>query len=102
VELVRQRGNRLVNETARGEDRLARFRGPALRKHIRELDGGALRGQIVQELQFRGQTRGVPELLFLQPEFVPDGYRSARSLTGANFADLVRIAKVEGWPGYFG
>jgi creatinine amidohydrolase/Fe(II)-dependent formamide hydrolase-like protein len=42
------------------------------------------------------------QLLFLRPEFVPAGYRSAPSLTGANFADLVRIAKSEGWPGYFG
>ena len=42
------------------------------------------------------------QLLFLKPEFVPAGYRAAPSLTGANFADLVRIAKAEGWPGYFG
>jgi creatinine amidohydrolase len=42
------------------------------------------------------------QLLFLKPEFVPAGYQAAPSLTGANFADLVRIAKAEGWPGYFG
>ena len=42
------------------------------------------------------------EILFLRPEFVPPDYRAAGSLTGKNFADLVRIAKVEGWPGYFG
>src|SRR5262249_7143124 len=42
------------------------------------------------------------QLLFLKPEFVPEGYRSAPSLTGANFADLVRIAQGQGWPGYFG
>jgi hypothetical protein len=42
------------------------------------------------------------QLPFLRPEFVPVGHRSAPSLTGANFADLVRIAKAEGWPGYFG
>jgi len=42
------------------------------------------------------------QLLFLRPEFVPAAYRSATSLTGSNFADLVRIAKTEGWPGYFG
>ena len=40
--------------------------------------------------------------LFLRPEFVPQDYREAASLTGRNFADLVRIAKVNGWPGYFG
>jgi len=42
------------------------------------------------------------QLLFLRPEFVPASYRSAPSLTGADFDDLVRIAKAEGWPGYFG
>lgn len=42
------------------------------------------------------------QLLFLKPEFVPASYLSAQSLTGSNFADLVRIAKTEGWPGYFG
>jgi creatinine amidohydrolase/Fe(II)-dependent formamide hydrolase-like protein len=42
------------------------------------------------------------EILFLRPEFVPQDYREAESLTGRNFADLVRIAKANGWPGYFG
>ena len=42
------------------------------------------------------------EILFLRPEFVPQDYREAESLTGKNFADLVRIAKIKGWPGYFG
>ena len=42
------------------------------------------------------------EILFLRPELVPPDYRAADSLTGKNFADLVRIAKVHGWPGYFG
>ena len=42
------------------------------------------------------------EILFLRPEFVPQDYGEAESLTGKNFADLVRIAKVNGWPGYFG
>jgi hypothetical protein len=42
------------------------------------------------------------QLLFLRPEFVPAGYRSAPSLTGSNFAVLARIAKAEGWPGHFG
>jgi creatinine amidohydrolase len=41
-------------------------------------------------------------ILFLRPEFVPPDYRAAESLTGKNFADLVRMAKVDGWPGYFG
>ena len=42
------------------------------------------------------------EILFLRPEFVPPDYQKAESLTGRNFAGLVRIAKVNGWPGYFG
>ena len=42
------------------------------------------------------------QILFLHPELVPPDYRTADSLTGKNFADLVRIAKVHGWPGYFG
>jgi hypothetical protein len=33
---------------------------------------------------------------------VPESYQSAPSLTGANFAGLVEIAKRENWPGYFG
>lgn len=42
------------------------------------------------------------EILFLKPQLVPESYKSAPSLTGANFAELVGIAKGEGWPGYFG
>jgi creatinine amidohydrolase len=42
------------------------------------------------------------QLLFLRPEFVPPDYREAESLTGRSFADLVRLAKVNDWPGYFG
>jgi creatinine amidohydrolase/Fe(II)-dependent formamide hydrolase-like protein len=42
------------------------------------------------------------EILFLRPELVPPAYREAESLTGKNFADLVRIAKADGWAGYFG
>jgi hypothetical protein len=42
------------------------------------------------------------QILFLRPEFVPPDYKEAGSLTGQNFGDLVRIAKADGWPGYFG
>ena len=41
-------------------------------------------------------------ILFLKPELVPESYKSAPSLTGTNFAELVGIARAEGWPGYFG
>jgi len=42
------------------------------------------------------------QILFLRPDLVPASYLSAPSLTAGNFADLVRIAKTEGWAGYFG
>lgn len=42
------------------------------------------------------------EILFLRPDLVPQDYREAQTLTGKNFGDLVRIAKANGWPGYFG
>lgn len=42
------------------------------------------------------------EILFLRPEVVPQDYREAHALTGKNFGDLVRIAKANDGPGYFG
>ena len=41
-------------------------------------------------------------LLFLRPELVDPGYRRAPAVTGRDFPDLVRLARQEGWPGYFG
>jgi hypothetical protein len=41
-------------------------------------------------------------LLFLRPTLVSDQYRSAKSQTGQNWSDLVRLAKEPDWPGYFG
>jgi creatinine amidohydrolase/Fe(II)-dependent formamide hydrolase-like protein len=41
-------------------------------------------------------------ILFLKPQLVSEGYKSAPSLTGGNFADLVEITKNKGWPGYYG
>jgi creatinine amidohydrolase/Fe(II)-dependent formamide hydrolase-like protein len=40
--------------------------------------------------------------LFLRPDRVSPAHKEARPHTGRNFADLVRIARAEGWPGYFG
>jgi len=40
--------------------------------------------------------------LFLRPDLVAPGYRSARSWTGKDFPDLVRLARAADWPGYFG
>ena len=41
-------------------------------------------------------------ILFLRPDLVPPGYRGARSWTGKDFPDLVRLARADDWPGYFG
>jgi creatinine amidohydrolase len=41
-------------------------------------------------------------LLFYRPTLVGDSYRSAQSYTAKNWADLVRIARGDKWPGYFG
>jgi len=40
--------------------------------------------------------------LFLRPDLVSPGVTAAPALTGGDFADLVRLARQEGWPGYFG
>ena len=40
--------------------------------------------------------------LFLVPQLMAPALAQAPPLTGGNFADLVRIARQEGWPGYFG
>jgi creatinine amidohydrolase len=42
------------------------------------------------------------EVLFLHPELVNPGYKTARSLTGTKFEDLYQFAVADGWPGYFG
>ncbi len=42
------------------------------------------------------------QLLFLRSDLIAEDYKQAKSLTAKNFEDHVRIAKAEGWPGYFG
>jgi creatinine amidohydrolase/Fe(II)-dependent formamide hydrolase-like protein len=42
------------------------------------------------------------QLFFLRPDLLAPDYRQAPSFTANNFADHVRIAKTEGWTGYFG
>ena len=42
------------------------------------------------------------EILFLHPELVASGYKTAPSVTGKNFVDLYTLAEKAGWPGYFG
>lgn len=40
--------------------------------------------------------------MFLRPDLVSPAIAQAPPLTGGNFADLVRMAREDGWPGYFG
>jgi creatinine amidohydrolase/Fe(II)-dependent formamide hydrolase-like protein len=42
------------------------------------------------------------DILFIRPDLVAPGYRTAPSLPGKDWDDLVRIARTPGWPGYFG
>ena len=42
------------------------------------------------------------DILFIRPDLVAPGFRTARSLPGKTWDDLVRIAQAPGWPGYFG
>lgn len=42
------------------------------------------------------------QLFYLRPDLIAPDFTSAPSLTARNFEDHVRIAKTEGWPGYFG
>jgi len=41
-------------------------------------------------------------LMFLRPDLVDQGVRTAPPVTGGDFARLVEIARADGWPGYFG
>jgi creatinine amidohydrolase/Fe(II)-dependent formamide hydrolase-like protein len=45
------------------------------------------------------ETAGIA---FLRPELVAPAVLQAPALTGAGFSDLVRMARQNGWPGYFG
>ena len=42
------------------------------------------------------------DMLFIRPDLVHANYRTAPSLPGRTWDDLVRIAHEPGWPGYFG
>jgi len=41
-------------------------------------------------------------MLALKPELVASDYKTATPYTGANMAELVKVAKAKDWPGYFG
>ncbi|HJR60677.1 MAG TPA: creatininase family protein [Vicinamibacterales bacterium] len=42
------------------------------------------------------------DILFIRPDLVAPGYKTAPSLPGKNWDELIRIARAPGWPGYFG
>ena len=42
------------------------------------------------------------DILFIRPDLLAAGYRTAPSLPGQNWTELVRIAQRPGWPEYFG
>src|SRR5688572_25874097 len=42
------------------------------------------------------------DILFIRPDLVAPGFRTALSLPGKNWDEIVRIARAPGWPGYFG
>ncbi len=42
------------------------------------------------------------DILFIRPDLVDPNYRTAASLPGRTWDDLVRIAHEPSWPGYFG
>lgn len=42
------------------------------------------------------------DILFIRPDLVAPGYRTAPSLPGKNWDELVTVARSPGWPGYFG
>lgn len=53
-------------------------------------------------LDVHGGRTETSDVLFVRPDLVADGYRTAPSFPGADWDDLVRIARAPGWPGYFG
>jgi hypothetical protein len=70
------------------------------------LDAGTLRVDPAEAAEngldiHAGKTE-TSDILFIRPDLVAPGYRTARSLPGKTFDDLVRIAEAPGWPGYFG
>lgn len=53
-------------------------------------------------LDMHGGRTETSDILFIRPDLVAPGYRTAPSLPGRNWDDLIRIAQTPDWPGYFG
>lgn len=55
----------------------------------------------VPDFDVHAGTAETSNLLFLRADLVAAGYRTAPSLIGKDWQDLVRIARASDWPGYF-
>lgn len=53
-------------------------------------------------LDMHGGRAETSDILFIRPDLVAPGYKTARPLPGKNWDELIRIAQAPGWPGYFG
>jgi creatinine amidohydrolase/Fe(II)-dependent formamide hydrolase-like protein len=53
-------------------------------------------------LDMHGGRAETSDILFIRPDLVALGYKTAPSLPGKNWDELIRIAQAPGWPGYFG
>jgi creatinine amidohydrolase len=53
-------------------------------------------------LDMHGGRAETSDILFIRPDLVAPAYKTARSLPGKNWDELVRIARAPDWPGYFG
>lgn len=42
------------------------------------------------------------EMLFIRPDLVDQGYKTARPYASSNMEGIVKISRQPGWPGYFG
>jgi creatinine amidohydrolase/Fe(II)-dependent formamide hydrolase-like protein len=55
----------------------------------------------VPDLDVHAGQEETSDLLFLRPDLVAPGYRTAPSLIGADWPALMHIARSPDWPGYF-
>ncbi|MCI0347944.1 MAG: creatininase family protein [Acidobacteriales bacterium] len=93
-------------------DQAAEFFRDTYRGHMVHLAGfmsvfARFAGRSAEEAAAEGFTvhAGMEETavnLFLRPDLVSPAYQQARPQIGQNFADLVKLAQADGWPGYFG
>jgi creatinine amidohydrolase/Fe(II)-dependent formamide hydrolase-like protein len=76
----------------------------ALRGCCPDVSGPLLGPEGVRENGFTVHASAVEHsvALYLRPDLVSPRIAQAPAITGRDFADLVRFARQDGWPGYFG